>query len=194
MKMIVALLILFAGIHIAGPAVALPAAIQQQDARAVIVPDDAPGRENILLHAEKGSGFSIMTLFRGMLGMTVLILLGFLLSSNRRNIPWGTVATGLFIQVLLAIGVLYIPVVRIVFEFFGHIFVKILDFTKAGSQFLLGDLMNIDSYGFIFLFQVLPTIIFFFRTYQPALLLGDYSKSGLRPCLGIYPGPENIGC
>src|SRR5690606_8442106 len=47
------------------------------------------------------------------------------------------------------------------FEFFGQIFVKILDFTKAGSEFLLGDLMNADTYGFIFLFQVLPTIIFF---------------------------------
>jgi CNT family concentrative nucleoside transporter len=56
---------------------------------------------------------------------------------------------------------LYVPVVRTTFEFFGQIFVKILDFTKAGSEFLLGDLMNAETYGFIFLFQVLPTIIFF---------------------------------
>jgi CNT family concentrative nucleoside transporter len=56
---------------------------------------------------------------------------------------------------------LYVPAIRSVFEFFGQIFVKILDFTKAGSEFLLGDLMNAETYGFIFLFQVLPTIIFF---------------------------------
>ena len=35
------------------------------------------------------------------------------------------------------------------------------DFTKAGSVFLFGDMMNVDSYGFIFAFQVLPTILFF---------------------------------
>ncbi|NCB09539.1 MAG: hypothetical protein EOM73_15445, partial [Bacteroidia bacterium] len=62
---------------------------------------------------------------------------------------------------LLAVGVLYVPFIRTGFEFFGQIFVKILDFTKAGSEFLLGDLMNSETYGFIFLFQVLPTIIFF---------------------------------
>jgi CNT family concentrative nucleoside transporter len=93
--------------------------------------------------------------------MAVLVLLGFLLSTNRRNIPWRTVITGLVIQVLLAIGVLYVPFIRNGFEFFGQIFVKILDFTKAGSEFLLGDLMDENTYGFIFLFQVLPTIIFF---------------------------------
>jgi CNT family concentrative nucleoside transporter len=93
--------------------------------------------------------------------MAVLVFLGFLLSTSRRNIPWRTVITGLVIQVLLAIGVLYVPFIRNGFEFFGQIFVKILDFTKAGSEFLLGDLMDENTYGFIFLFQVLPTIIFF---------------------------------
>jgi CNT family concentrative nucleoside transporter len=93
--------------------------------------------------------------------MIVLLVIGFLFSKDRRNIPWKTVAIGLIIQILLAIGVLYVPVVRTTFEFFGQIFVKILDFTKAGSEFLLGDLMNAETYGFIFLFQVLPTIIFF---------------------------------
>jgi concentrative nucleoside transporter, CNT family len=40
---------------------------------------------------------------------------------------------------MLAIGVLYVPFIRYLFEFFGHIFIKILDFTRAGSEFLLGD-------------------------------------------------------
>ncbi len=107
------------------------------------------------------SNFSLNSLFRGILGMVVLLLIGYLLSSDRKNIPWQTVFTGLFIQALLAIGVLYVPFVRSGFEFFGQIFIKILDFTKAGSEFLLGDLMNVNTYGYIFLFQVLPTIIFF---------------------------------
>ncbi|MDA3834752.1 MAG: hypothetical protein PF495_15310 [Spirochaetales bacterium] len=115
----------------------------------------------LLLSGERETPFSISTLFRGLLGMAALIFLGFLFSSNRRNISWRTVFVGLAIQVLLAVGVLYVPFIRFIFEFFGQIFVKILDFTKAGSEFLLGDLMDADTYGYIFLFQVLPTIIFF---------------------------------
>ncbi|MFW6277483.1 MAG: NupC/NupG family nucleoside CNT transporter, partial [Prolixibacteraceae bacterium] len=100
-------------------------------------------------------------ILRGLLGMAVLISIGYLFSNNRRNIPWSTVFVGLLIQITLAVGVLYVPFIRVIFEFFGQIFVKILDFTKAGSEFLLGDLMNAETYGYIFLFQVLPTIIFF---------------------------------
>ncbi|QIA09912.1 Na+ dependent nucleoside transporter [Draconibacterium halophilum] len=116
---------------------------------------------NILLAKERQTPFSIMTLFRGLLGMVVLVFVGFLFSSDRRNIPWRTVGIGLLMQILLALGVLYVPIVEAGFAFFGKIFVKVLDFTKEGSIFLLGDLMDADTYGYIFLFQVLPTIIFF---------------------------------
>lgn len=133
-----------------------PETITQQ----VETPKNA-GNANVLLTHMPAPTFKLSTIFRGLLGMAVLVLIGFLLSQNRKNIPWKTVIVGLLIQVLLAIGVLYVPFIRTTFEFFGQIFVKILDFTKAGSEFLLGDLMNADTYGFIFLFQVLPTIIFF---------------------------------
>ncbi len=136
----------------------------------VISPDSIPqqvqttknaGNANLLLTHMPPPSFNPTTIFRGILGMFVLLLLGFLLSQNRKHIPWKTVIVGLIMQILLAIGVLYVPFIRTAFEFLGQIFVKILDFTKAGSEFLLGDLMNADTYGFIFLFQVLPTIIFF---------------------------------
>lgn len=123
--------------------------------------NDNPDTSVLLLSNEKTHEFSLISLFRGLIGMTLLILLGFILSSDRKNIPWRTVFVGLLIQILLAIGVLYVPFVRASFEFLGQIFVKILDFTKAGSEFLLGDLMDTNTYGYIFLFQVLPTIIFF---------------------------------
>lgn len=93
--------------------------------------------------------------------MFSLIVIAFLFSSNRRGINWKTVGLGLAAQLLLAIGVLKVTIVQKVFEFVGKIFVLILDFTMAGSEFLLGDLMNTDSFGFIFLFQILPTVIFF---------------------------------
>ncbi|GGD89647.1 nucleoside transporter C-terminal domain-containing protein [Planktosalinus lacus] len=107
------------------------------------------------------AGFSMDSLWRGVMGMSVLLILAFLLSSNKKHIRWKTVGVGLSAQLLLAIGVLKVPFIQSSFEFVGKIFVKILDFTQAGSEFLLGGMMNVESFGFIFLFQVLPTIIFF---------------------------------
>ncbi len=107
-------------------------------------------------------GFTITTLLRGALGMASLILISFLFSSNRRAINWKTVGIGLSLQVLIAIGVLKIPFVQYIFEQVGSIFVSILDFTRAGSQFLFeGLVVDMDTFGYIFAFQVLPTIIFF---------------------------------
>ncbi|TXK73896.1 NupC/NupG family nucleoside CNT transporter [Mesonia sp. HuA40] len=106
-------------------------------------------------------GFSIESLWKGLLGMFSLLVIAFLFSSNRKAINWKTVGAGLSAQLLLAYGVLQVKWVQVAFEFVGEIFVKILDFTAAGSEFLLGGLMDVNSYGFIFLFQVLPTVIFF---------------------------------
>lgn len=106
-------------------------------------------------------GFTFNSLWRGVLGMIVLILIAYLFSSNKKGINWKTVGAGLSAQLLLAIGVLKVSFIRAIFEFIGGIFINILDYTRAGSEFLFGGLMNIDSYGFIFVFQILPTIIFF---------------------------------
>ena len=106
-------------------------------------------------------GFTFEGFWRGALGMFSLILLAFLLSSKRKAINWKTVGIGLGLQLLLAYGVLEVDWVQACFNFVGSIFVKILEFTKAGSAFLLGDLMDQDQYGYIFLFQILPTVIFF---------------------------------
>ncbi len=112
-------------------------------------------------HMLKGAGFSITSLLRGLLGMFSLVAIAFLFSKNRRAINWKQVGVGLALQIILAVGILYIPFVGAFFETFGKIFVKILDFTKAGTEFLLGDLVDLNKTGYIFLFQVLPTIIFF---------------------------------
>ncbi len=161
MKHLFALLVFCAGILFFQPAVS-----QSQDSVPATVdqPVETPltkGKPDVLLTKMPAPSFKIISVSKGILGMVVLLLIGFIFSKDRKNIPWKTVVIGLIIQVFLAIGVLYVPAIRSVFEFFGQIFVKILDFTKAGSEFLLGGLMNADTYGFIFLFQVLPTIIFF---------------------------------
>jgi CNT family concentrative nucleoside transporter len=106
-------------------------------------------------------GFSMTSLWKGVLGMLSLLALAFVFSANRKAINWKTVGIGIFAQLILAIGVLKVTFVKNIFEFVGGLFVKVLDFTRAGSEFLLGGMMNVDNFGFIFLFQVLPTIIFF---------------------------------
>ena len=109
-------------------------------------------------------GFTIATLLRGALGMAVLILISFLFSSNRKAINWKTVGIGLGIQLILAIGILKITVVRQFFTVIGALFNEILNFTLAGSEFILGpNLLNVDNphVGYVFAFQILPTIIFF---------------------------------
>ena len=106
-------------------------------------------------------GFSLNSLLRGILGMLALLGIAYIFSSNRKAINWKTIGIGLGVQLILAIGVLKVGFVKTGFEFVGSLFVKVLDFTRAGSEFLLGGIMNVDNFGFIFLFQVLPTIIFF---------------------------------
>jgi len=106
-------------------------------------------------------GFSLNSLLRGILGMVALLGIAYIFSSNRKAINWKTIGIGLALQLILAVGVLKIGFVKATFEFVGTLFVKVLDFTRAGSEFLLGGMMNVDNFGFIFLFQVLPTIIFF---------------------------------
>lgn len=106
-------------------------------------------------------GFTLNSLLRGALGMIMLVLIAFLFSNNKRAVNWKTVGIGLSAQLILAIGVLKISVVKSAFEFVGQLFILVLDFTRAGSAFLLGNMMDINSFGYIFLFQVLPTIIFF---------------------------------
>ncbi|REE80630.1 CNT family concentrative nucleoside transporter [Lutibacter oceani] len=109
----------------------------------------------------ENQGFSITSLWRGALGMISLLFIAYLFSSNRKAINWKTVGAGLTAQLLIGIGVLKIGFVQAIFEFVGGIFTNILDYTAAGSEFLFGGLMNSESYGFIFVFQILPTIIFF---------------------------------
>ncbi len=106
-------------------------------------------------------GFSMQSLWRGVLGMISLIIIAFLFSSNRRAIHWKTVGIGLFFQLVIAIGVLKVEFIKDGFETVGQLFVNVLEYTRAGSEFLFGGMLDVNSFGFIFAFQVLPTIIFF---------------------------------
>lgn len=97
----------------------------------------------------------------GLFGLAVLIGITWLFSNNKRAVDWKLVITGIILQIAFAAVVLLVPGGRDVFDALGHGFVRVLSFVNEGSGFIFGSLMNVDSYGFIFAFQVLPTIIFF---------------------------------
>lgn len=112
-------------------------------------------------HFIESQGFTIEGLWRGALGMVAILLIAYLFSNNRRAVNWRTVGIGLLLQLFIAVGILKVNFIQKGFDAVGSIFVLILDFTRAGSQFLLGNLLDSQSFGYIFVFQVLPTIIFF---------------------------------
>ena len=124
----------------------------------------------------QSNGFTYESFFRGLIGMATLILISFLLSNNKKEINWKTVGFGLAFQLVIAVGVLKIPFVMKTFEYIGQIFISILKFTQSGTQFLFGDMLNIDSFGYIFAFQVLPTIIFFSALTSVLFYLGVIPK------------------
>lgn len=142
----------------------LPFETQQADTVETLTDEDGGlGDRSNLLQMDRRTGFKPVTILRGLFGMLVLVFIAFLFSSNRRAVNWKVIATGLGLQVLLAVGVLYVPWVQYFFEFVGNIFVLILDFTKAGTEFLFKSFgtNNIELALQNFVVQILPTIIFF---------------------------------
>ena len=97
----------------------------------------------------------------GLFGLAVLITIAWLFSNNKRAVDWRLIATGILLQIGFAALVILVPGGRDVFDWLGQGFVKLLSFVNEGSSFIFGGLMNVENYGFIFAFQVLPTIIFF---------------------------------
>ncbi|MFY7810721.1 MAG: NupC/NupG family nucleoside CNT transporter [Flavobacterium sp.] len=124
----------------------------------------------------KSQGFNIESILRGLIGIIILIGVAFIFSSNKKAINWKTIGLGLSAQFLLAIGILKVPFVQKFFDIGGKLFTKVLEFTRSGSEFLLGGMMDVKSYGFIFAFQVLPTIIFFSALTSLLFYLGIIQK------------------
>jgi concentrative nucleoside transporter, CNT family len=124
---------------------------------------DTNNSKSNLLNFSSKSGISFTSVARGLLGIFVLILISTLFSSNRKKINWGIVGKGLLFQLLLALGVLYVPFIAAAFDFIGAGFVLILDFTKAGTEFLFKSFVTnqVELANINFIVQILPTIIFF---------------------------------
>ncbi|HQW63186.1 MAG: NupC/NupG family nucleoside CNT transporter [Xanthomonadales bacterium] len=113
------------------------------------------------------------TILFGLFGLACLVSIAWLCSNNRGAVDWRLVATGISLQIAFAALVLLAPGGRQVFEALGHGFVKLLEFTQVGAALVFGDLARSEKLGFIFAFQVLPTIIFF------AALMGVLYHAGV---------------
>ena len=142
-------------------------------------------------------GFGTESFLRGVLGIIFLIFTTYLLSNNKKAINWKTAGFGLILQLVLAIGVLKVSWIKTVFENDGKIFVKILDFTLEGTKFLFGDLVSPDNFGNVFIFSILPTVIFFAALTSILFYLGIIQKIVrvmallLSKILGVS-GPESL--
>lgn len=106
-------------------------------------------------------GFGWISILRGSLGFFVLIALAYGCSTNRKNIPWKTVGLALLTQFLLGVSILKVPFVQFLFEQLGRFFIKVIEYTLAGSGFLFDALVDLTTNPYIFAFQVLPVIVFF---------------------------------
>ena len=105
---------------------------------------------------------SLESLGRGVIGLGFLILMGYLLSSNRRRIDWNLVSTGLLLQLVFALLVLKVDRVAQSFDWLSQQVVTFLNFSEKGAEFLFGGLVNNqETFGYIFAFKVLPTVVFF---------------------------------
>ncbi|NNK51057.1 MAG: NupC/NupG family nucleoside CNT transporter [Xanthomonadales bacterium] len=101
------------------------------------------------------------TIAFGLFGLAVLVSIAVVFSSQRGVIDWKLVASGIGLQLLFAVIVILVPGGRQFFEGLSRIFVQVISFAMDGAAFIFGPLADPSNLGFIFAFQVLPTIIFF---------------------------------
>ena len=112
----------------------------------------------------------------GVFGLAVLIGLTWLFSTNRTRVDWRLVGIGLALQLAIAAAVLLTPWGAGVFDTLSSGFVKLLGFTTEGARFIFGDFSDPSKFGFVFAFQVLPTIIFFASFMSVLYHLGAMQK------------------
>ena len=101
--------------------------------------------------------------FTGVLGILVMVLLGLALSTKRSRVPWGSVAMGVLVQIVLAGAILRMPGLRELFEDLGWFVNQVIQKSEAGIDFVFSAALRDASkpWGFIFAVKVLPIIIFF---------------------------------
>lgn len=140
----------------------------------------------------------MIVMLRALLGMAFLIGISYLFSVNRKAINWKTVGVGISLQIVLALLILKVPFINVLFDGVASFFRQVLNFSAAGAEFLFSGLVtDTNTFGYIFAFQVLPTIVFFSALAAVLFYLGIMQKIiyGLawlmQRTMGIS-GPESL--
>ncbi|MDC1283969.1 hypothetical protein N8Z19_01020 [Saprospiraceae bacterium] len=140
----------------------------------------------------------ISDLGRGLLGVVSMLAICYVFSRNRKAIDWRLVAVGMSFQIVFALLVLKVPFINSFFDKLAGAFTFILKFASAGAEFMFGGLVtDMASFGYIFAFQVLPTIVFFSALTSILYYLGILQKVvyglawALSKSMGLS-GPESL--
>jgi len=117
----------------------------------------------VLITTATTISFTFNGLLRGLLGLAVLVVIGYLFSDKRKAINWRLVVIGLMLQIVFAIGILWVPAIEAGFEAVSRGFVKVVSFTNHGTEFLFNSFVTgkLEVPLINFVVKVLPTIIFF---------------------------------
>ena len=110
-----------------------------------------------------------MQRFQGLIGVVLILGIAWLVSNNKKKINYRLVGSGILLQIVIALLILKVPLVKSFFQKIGGIITHIEAFAKEGASFVYGGLMADNFAGgsvpfrtpgvFIFGFSVLATII-----------------------------------
>ncbi|MBR1979979.1 NupC/NupG family nucleoside CNT transporter [Candidatus Proelusimicrobium excrementi] len=111
-----------------------------------------------------------------LIGVVLFIAIGYALSSNRKAINWRTILWAFGLQVVFGVLILKTSAGVAVFDYLNDAILKVLDFQKAGAEMVFGGLASQEKFGYIFAFQVIPTIVFFSALMSLLYYLGIMQK------------------
>lgn len=116
-----------------------------------------------------------MEYLRGLIGIVALLGVAYIFSTNKKAVDWRLVGIGVSLQALFGFLITQVEFIAGIFLAISKGFVKFLSFSQEGAIFLFGDLAT-NTFGFIFAFQVLPTIVFFSTVAAMLYYLGILQK------------------
>lgn len=102
-----------------------------------------------------------MSSIAAVLGLFIFPAIAYAISTNRKAINWKTIGWAFGLQVVFALIILKTAPGKALFNWLNDVILALLNFQKAGAEMVFGGLASPDTLGFLFAFQVIPTIIFF---------------------------------
>jgi CNT family concentrative nucleoside transporter len=112
-----------------------------------------------------------MERYTGIIGIIVIFCIAFLFSNNRKAINYRLVASGLFLQILIAVLVLKVPLFIRFFQWMGIGMQKLEQFAKQGADFIYRGVAVVDSSGVTKDYAVAPVFVFAFNVTATIILV-----------------------